>query len=315
MLCDSRFYALLAALLCIIRYLFEGFKKIKERNAAEGKRSFPGYACLVEAIISLFVLWLLPQLYFKYLNGNTVDDDYLYLKGLPELMMEKFDLYLWYPVIAGTAMVIIFGFVSGLEFRNMVRSRLSAWIGIIGCVVMAVWCLKAERKSEQLRATVLMLEHIDKREWRKVVNIMSLIHEPANYTMLKLNNVALSHLGVEGRNVESMKPVNIDARHSESFSATAFVNVPVFYFTGSPNQSYRWAMEHSVQYGKRVFYLKYMIKDALVNGEIELAKRYNDILMSTLFHRKWAKEINRFIEDPSLIQSDEEFSGILKLMD
>ena len=92
---------------------------------------------------------------------------------------------------------------------------------------------------------------------------------------------------------------------------TAFVHVPVYYNIGRLNQSYRWAMEHTVQYGKRVFFLKYMVKDALLRGEIQLAKRYNDILLSTMFHREWAENINRFIENPSLIDTDPDFQRIL----
>lgn len=55
-----------------------------------------------------------------------------------------------------------------------------------------------------------------------------------------------------------------------------------------------------------------MIKSALLNGEIELAKRYNDLLLRTMFHRKWAEEMNRYIEDPSLIDSNIEFKSILE---
>ena len=93
---------------------------------------------------------------------------------------------------------------------------------------------------------------------------------------------------------------------------TAFIQVPVNYYIGRFNQSYRWAMEHSVQYGKRVFFLKYMVKDALMNGEIKLAKRYNDMLLKTMYHRKWAREMNRYIEDPSLIGKNPEFSDVLQ---
>ncbi|MDE5840983.1 MAG: hypothetical protein K2H49_08685, partial [Muribaculaceae bacterium] len=57
-----------------------------------------------------------------------------------------------------------------------------------------------------------------------------------------------------------------------------------------------------------------MVKDALMNGETRIAKRYNDILLSTMFHRKWAENMNRYIEDPSLIATSPEFSNVVAVI-
>ncbi len=296
--CIAGYFALLAGLIC-------GIIAIKD---AISKKKYANYATAATAIISIIVV---PPMYYTYLHGNTVDNDYLYLKGLPELMMESYDKYLWMPFIVATAVYII---LSLLSDTKMLKERaILKWISIASVCCVMIWSVKAEHKSEQLRATVLMLQNLDDNDWNGMVNVMMRIKEPANYTMLMLNNLAWVNLGNEGKDLSAYSPQKSDARHSERFSMTAFVQVPVFYNIGRFNESYRWAMEHTVQYGKRAFFLKYMVRDALMKGDIPLAKRYNDILLSTMFHRKWAENMNRYIENPSLIESAPEFQHILAI--
>lgn len=292
------FFALLAAAVCSI---------IALKSAITDKK----YANYAPALITILLIIVLPQLYYTYFHGNTVDNDYLYLKGLPELMMEDYDKYLWMPFIISTAVYII---ISLLCDTKLLKDRaILRWASIVAVCCGMIWGINAERKSEQLRATVLMLKRLDNNDWEGMVYVMARIKESANYTMLLLYNMAWVNLGNPSIDLSAYSPQKSDARHSEKFSMTAFVQVPLNYNIGRFNESYRWAMEHSVQYGKRAFYLKYMVRDALMQGDIPLAKRYNDILLSTMFHRKWAENMNRYIENPTLIESAPEFQHILAL--
>lgn len=292
------FYALLAAALCSILCVLTS---IREKR----------YFRIDTAVITIILIIIIPQLYYTYFQGNTVDNDYLYLKGLPELMIERFDIYLWIPFITASATMLVLTLVS-LSAR-LKDNTYVGWLGIATVCLAFAWGVRASEKSEQLRATVLMLQRLDRNDWYGMTAVMSRIKQPPSYTMRILNNLALVHLGQQGESMADYSPARGDGRHSEKFTMTAFVQVPLYYNIGRFNQSYRWAMEHTVQYGKRVFFLKYMVKDALLRGEIKLAKRYNDILLATMFHRKWAKDMNRYIEDPSLIDSNENFQWIFKL--
>lgn len=292
------FYALLATFICTILCI---------KSAIRDKK----YVLFAEAVFNILLIAIIPQLSYTYFHGNTVDNDYLYIKGLPELMMENFDAYLWFPFIVATAMLIL---LAMLDWPAKIKANVFIkWIGLATVCLGFVWVVKASDKSEHLRATVLMLQRLDRNDWQGMTAIMSHIKEPPNYTMRILNNLALVNLGQQGESMENYAPASGDGRHSEKFTMTAFVQVPLYYNIGRFNQSYRWAMEHTVQYGKRVFFLKYMVKNALLRGEIPLAKRYNDILLSTMFHRKWAEEMNRYIENPSLIKDDPNFQSILQL--
>lgn len=291
------FYAIFAAFIGIIFMVADSLK---------GKK----YVGLVFAGTVLIAILIVPNLYYSYFQSTTVDNDYLYLTGLPDFLMEAFDAYLWIPFIAANAFLLVIAFAGSIwGFPSGRRMMWASVALIVGC---GVWCMRADRKNEQVRATALMLNRLEKNDWEGMARIMSRLREPPSYTMRVLNNLAITNLGGEGAYLGDIQPRNIDPRHSESFNLTAYVNIPINYYNGNFNVSYRWAMEHNVQYGKRVFFLKYMIKSALLNGEIKLAKRYNDLLLRTMFHRKWAEEMNRYIEDPSLIKTNQEFKRILE---
>lgn len=291
------FFALVGAALCVAQLTRDG---IKEKS----------YVSLAGAAAILCLGIAVPLLYYRYVPGNSVDNDFPYLKGLPELLMEPYDRYLWNPFVVATIAIAAqwgLGLISYLK-----HPKPWTWAAIAAIFCCGIWTVNAERKSEQLRATVLMMQAMDNNDWKKIVYVMSHIKEPPNYTMRVVHDLAKAILGGETSDISGYQPVNIDARHAESFTMTAFIQVPVNYYIGRFNQSYRWAMEHSVQYGKRVFFLKYMVKDALLNGEPKLAKRYNDMLMKTMYHRKWAEEMNRYIEDPSLLEKNQEFKDAMQ---
>lgn len=291
------FFALLGSCICAILAISMALREKK-------------YVNLVTSAVAIALIAVVPPLYYTYFQGNTVDNDYLYLKGLPELMMEKFDVYLWKPFIVSTAILILLGIIRGSIGRK--DNKILKWISVGAVCVMCLWGVKANAKSEQLRATVLMMQHLDRNNWAAITGVMSRIKEPPNYTMRTINNLAILNQGGEWQSLKDHQPARGDARHSEKFTMTAFVNVPICYQTGRLSESYRWAMEHTVQYGKRVFFLKYMVKNALLRGEIPLARRYNDILMSTMFHRRWAKDMERYIDNPDLIQTDPNLQRVLQ---
>lgn len=292
------FYSLLAAAVCIVMMIADVFRS-------------KDYWKLAAALITVFVIAETPQLYYLYWHGNTVDNDYLLLKGLPELLFESFDIYLWLPFVIASEWLLVLGIIGCVKSTH--QSRLTAWISGILVLLAMAWVVRADHKSEQLRASVLMMRFIDSHNWQGISNMMGRLRDEPNYTMLVINNLANASQGRPTVKLPKFSPKPADGRHNESFTMSVFVDVPVNYYTGENNRSYRWCMEHTVQYGKRAFFLKYMVKNALVDGDIRLAKKYNDILMRTMFHRRWAKEMERYIENPALIDSNEEFHAIRSL--
>lgn len=297
------FFSLLPAALCILDLCI---------NCRKGKKIIP----IASAVISAVLIAVIPLLYYRYFNGTTVDNDYLYLKGLPELLMESFDWYLWRPFAFASAILIILAVCA--PYADSIKAKTSKILMGISIVLFAcgiLGCIKADmKKSEQLRATVLMLKAVEQHDWNRVSHIMSLTKESANYTMCLLENLANAYNGKGARNLDNMVTDIKDLRHDEEFNINAFVGVPVNHFVGRFNQSHRWATENIVQYGNRVYFIKYIVLNAIMNRDLKLAKKFNRLLMQTMFHRQWAEEMERYIDDPSLINTlpDYEFQMLLR---
>lgn len=292
------FYALLSAAVCLVMMTIE---MVRNKD----------YRLIAAIAATILMMVAVPILYYYYWPGNLADNDYLVLKGLPELMFTSFDVYLWMPFVVATVWMIVLGITGSFHFQY--ASKAATWASIAILAIAMIWTASTDRKSEQLRASVLMMKFIDQHNWQAINNIMLRLKEEPNHTMLVINNLANASQGKPTLKLPEFSPKPADGRHIENFTMSVFVDVPVNYYTGETNKSYRWSMEHSVQYGKRVFFLKYMVKNALVDGDIALAKRCNDVLHRTLFHRAWAEEMDRYIENPSLIDSNEEFQAIRSL--
>lgn len=284
------FFSLLPAAMCIMALCI---------SAAKGNVPRVRYA---SAALSLLLVLIVPQAYYRFMTGTHVDNDHLYIKGLPELTMNGYDLYLWIPFIAATAILLLYVIVSSLaEPGRPSKSKTAKWCALASFAAGAVCCIGADGgKSEQFRATVLMTQAIEDKNWNKVINIASLTKESPNYTMCVLENLARAYSGMQIRPVGGMTTTAQDPRHDEDFTITAFVNVPVNHHIGRFNQSHRWATENIVQYGDRVYFIKYITLNALMNGNLKLAKRFNSLLKRTMFHRKWAENMDTYINDPSL---------------
>ncbi len=296
------FFALLPAIMCAVSLCIDSFRS---------KKILP----IIIACICLILVVVVPLIYYRYFPATTADSEYLYLKGLPELTMNDYDWYLWRPFAIATLMLIAFGCVSCFfDFNKLHSSKAMAGSSSVLFLIGLVCCLNADgKKSEQLRATILMINAIENHDWRKASHIMSLAKESPNYTMHVLNNLARSYCGKGPNSIGNMLTETKDFRHDEDMTINTFVNIPINHYIGRFNQSHRWATEQNVLYGNRVFYIKYIIKNAIMNGDMEFARKFNQLLMPTMFHRKWAVEANRYIEDPSLVRTLPDYDFLMAL--
>ena len=264
--------------------------------------------------VALIAAALVPQLYYHLYPGMTGDSHNLYLEGLPGLLMKSYDLYLWLPAAGMTLSIIMLPLLRMTKKKDTEERkepRYHIWLTLSLLVATGAYGVIAGHKSEQFRATVLMMQHIDTMRWDKISYIMSRIKEPPSFTMKVIGNLAAVKLGGGNESVKhTPSEEETRPRHKESFLMTAFVNVPVYYHIGNTHGSYRWAMEHTVKYGKRAFFIKYMVRNSIIHGEYELAAKYNRLLLNTMFHRQWAEHFQHYIDNPEMIKESPEFSSI-----
>lgn len=288
------FYALLTALIQTI-YSFLLFKKSR---------------ALASSAVVLLLIVITPLLYYRFFTGTWVEGNYLWFKGLPDLMWRANDVYLFLPFLLSSALLVILPLMQRVKAFS---GRYATVCTVIVVVIAGMWCSKKVDKPEDWRAMALMQLHIDRMNWDKVVMVADNMKGPLTPELAYFANMGREICGMPKykynvRNVDPGEVTNV--RKRPAFLRTAFMAVPADYFLGEYNLSYRWAMEHSVKYGHRAFLLKYMVRCCIQNGDYELARHYNDMLARTIFHREWSEHYGKFIDNPSLIESDPELSGI-----
>ncbi|MDE6270141.1 MAG: hypothetical protein K2M12_04710 [Muribaculaceae bacterium] len=265
---------------------------------------------LVSPVVTAILIGIIPLLYFRHMGGTWVEGRYLWLKGLPDLMMNANDAYLLMPFVLTSALLLL------LPLAQVVKrpDGKTAKVLSVGAVIVAgMWCSTKVAKSAEWRAGATMQLYMDRLNWQEMVRVADSMEGPIPPDIALLATIARAQCGMPpvAYNVSQIpEEGSTNLRKKPGFLRTIFLAVPADYFMGEPNRSYRWGMEHSVKYGHRAFLLKYMVRDCILNGDYELARHYNDMLARTLFHRKWSERYGRLIDNPDLIPVDPELGRI-----
>ena len=119
--------------------------------------------------------------------------------------------------------------------------------------------------------------------------------EPTNLMVL-YKNIALMHTGQLGRMFELNNcGTTPNAGKSLQVHVSQLGGALIYYQFGQINYTYRRAMESAVKHGLSFRNLRMMARAALLNREFEMAEKYLAMLKTSLFHRQWAIERERWI--------------------
>lgn len=290
------FYAVLAVAVCACGDLADMC-----RGGGRGR--------IVSAVIGMIAVLVIPYVYYYTWPGSIVDNENLYLKGLPGFRLDTFDRYMWMPFVVMSMVFVVYSLVNW-------RALKSKKLQVAGLAVVLCFCgfsfHFAGSVSRQLRATVSMLRYVDHNQWEHVGYVMEHSRCEPDIYMVVYDRIARLKLGLPMNEIEVQK-VDTDPgnpRKADELLGSVFMSVPANYHLGKINSAYRNAMEFTVAFGERVYYMKYMVRTALCNGEYELAEKYNNRLMGTLFHRYWAEHYKRYIDNPELMKESAEFNSI-----
>lgn len=278
------------------------------QQTSKGRKS--NYGFLTIPVIVLILAICVPLFYYRNMNGTWVEGNNLWVKGLPDLMLNDNDAPLFLPFFLASLSLLLLACIT--RFRKYAFGKWYSYWSILLVIMVGFWSAGKIHKSEQWRAMALMQLHIDRLNWDRVVMVADNMKGPLTPELAYLAQMGRDICGMPqmNYNISEEYPDADNLRKRPAFLRTAFISVPADYFLGETNRSYRWAMEHSVKYGQRAFLLKYMVRCCLLNGDYELARHYNDMLARTIFHREWSEHYGRFIDDPSLIPGDPELGSI-----
>lgn len=284
----------------------------------------------------LIALWLL--IYGLLRRGLHLSPAYCWIALLPPLLLLFAITSLGYAIymqcigdwwFAPTLMVLM------AALAIYVAGLLPRWPRIVGqcltalalCFLMTGWAhdtrltaaffrpLHAMAGDDNYHSEIRMARAAEECRWHDVLQEYRQSQTAPTRTMWMLHNAALLHRQQLPSDMLRHEVVTQLPRPTDSVCASMAVGFGplLYYLHGQINFSYRWAMENSVNYGMTAQRLRQMTRCALVLGEPDLARKYLDILSSTLFHARWADRQRVYLDHPERMAQDESYALPLAL--
>lgn len=217
------------------------------------------------------------------------------------------NIYLWFPFIIIFLSVVISQLLNSRK-KFLENIKYKSVYSIIILLSTVSYTYFYNFNDENFRATIKINNAIDNNDWRKVNVINYNLKGKPTYGMVVSNNLAFLKNGKN--NKDTRQTIKSKTLQREELILSHMNGIIVNYHIGKVNDSYRWCMEYMVEYGMRNFYIKYMIKCALLNREYALADKYLNLLSDNFFYREWTDKYKKYINNPDMIYNDKEMQSI-----
>ena len=239
----------------------------------------------------------------------------MFTVGMPAFEFSTRDLRTWIPYILLYLFPLVMAFIPLKSSSSckvpLLKEGLGEVLGEASLILILGLCFWF--RDPNFRAEIKMNHHMERLEWRKALDVAKAQKQTPTRLIVLNRNLSLLKLGKAGDEMYHYLDGGKPAKSPFEIRLMQVGGKMLYYHYARMNFCYRWCLEDAVEYGWKIDYLKYMVKTSLVSGEYDLAQKYVNTLKKTLFYKGWAKEYQKFIDDPKLIAKDREFAGILPL--
>lgn len=291
------FYALFGAGLCLVYEGSEGTGKIRFLLLA----------------IGIAAIWVVPKLYYYGLDGTEQEISRIYVAGLPPFFIRRTELMLWMPFLLLFGWYAVFALVT--ETFQKDRKKFRVWerrFSLAAFFAALLFTISQAYENDNFKAGVRSNLAIEEGDWAKAAEAVAQVKQNPTRDVAINRQLACLYLG-KPQSPAELPPLPAAYKDARPGILTfmQLSGLQMNYYGGQTNICYRWAVELSVEFGWQVSRLKLLVKCALLNGERELAQKYNRRLKQTLFHKAWAEKYQQYTDHPEQMKHDREFARIL----
>lgn len=298
--------------------------------------------------IAIPIIAAVAMPFIGYYFFNEIRQEDLWMCGMPRFEqglsdgdLSVNDTMQTIPYIILAATPLLFPILSIL--KNKVNAVMSLCINIAVFVVLGLWINERQYDDYNFKTECRMYEAAIENDWDKVLSEMTGLPDDATREMVLLKNIALfnkGNIGEQmfkynnmGRNPYVPDTIAITPHLDENGEQKLIDGKPlndtimlhphlvqtaaplIYYHHGKTNFSYRWLIENMVEYGPKNGDIQLLAMNSLVNGEMEVAKKYLTLLQSTPNYKEWADRYMPITSTPSKIKDFHEFDHICELRD
>lgn len=265
-------------------------------------------------LLALLTVWLMPIIYYWTLYYQTNYDD-IYMAALPVFELEKAYPQYYMPFVLLVLFCIVMALpVPGKLQQAVNKTRMWAVCQVALLALMAWGVQHYWYRDSNFEKELEMRRAMEQSDWERMLRAAAKLEEEPTRAIVMMKNLALFRLGRQGNEMYHY-PTGAKAQNAPMpVKITQVVGSAIYYAYGQANYCYRWCLEDGVEYGWRADYLKYMTRCALVNGEVEVAKKYIRLLKHTRFHKEWAEAQELYANHPEAMKDNEDYAIVKRLL-
>ena len=261
----------------------------------------------------LLSLWLVPLLETSGTTLMRPDQPWMY--GFRKFELDDLrDYSLEIPFFVALLVPLLFPFMGKLKAQK--NLLLSQSIMAVTAAAMFFCLYMRDFTDYNFHAELRMQRGVEECRWNDVLREAAKVKGPVTREMVMFRDIALINRGelCSKRymyNNESIQPVAVsDSIHVRICDQAGDL---IYYNYGETVFAIRRAIERCMHYGYSYYTMRILTQCALVNGELDNARKYLRILSRSTFQQRWAKKMQRFVEAEKLLPADEHFRMPLRL--
>ena len=164
-------------------------------------------------------------------------------------------------------------------------------------------------------AELRMLRAVDEQRWDDVLNEARAAKGNPSRMMVMYRDIALLNKGeVLNRYLYNNRPANTTIMSDSIVVRLCDTTGDFIYYNfGETCFGIRRAIERSMHYGFSYYTMRLLARCALINGEYDNVRKYLRLLERSTFQKKWARELQPYLEDTTLIASSPRFGLVKRL--
>ncbi len=260
----------------------------------------------------LVTIWLVPLLETSGTTLMRPDQPWTY--GFHRFELDTLrDYSLEIPFYLVLIVPVFFPFIQKIKEKRLWLSQ--SIMAATAALMLA--CLNARDFDDyNFHAELRMQRGVEECRWNDVLNEAARVKGPVTREMVMFRDIALINRGelCSKRyiyNNESVPPALVsDSIHIRIADQAGDL---IYYNFGETIFAIRRTMERCMYYGYSYYAMRMLARCAIINGEMDNARKYLQLLGRTTFQKKWSEEMYRFTDDEKLLPKDERFRMPLKL--
>lgn len=268
----------------------------------------------VYSVLAILTMVAVPLLCYRYLYYEINQANIWWAKLPLYVIQEEYHQY-YIPYYLLALFYVILAVTYKPE-RNEETAKPMRWLLAQAALlaVLVIGTYKGWFKDENFHHELAMQRSIDRLDWEGVLSEASKQKDEPTRAIVMMKNLALGRLGRQGNEMYSYK--NGSKLYDAPFVFTMMlVNGPMIYCQyGMTNFCMRYCTEMGVEYDWRAEYYKNLTRCTLLNGEWNAARKYINQLKETIFHKKWAEEMEQLVGHKEKIAQHPELGPITHLM-